>query len=427
MIRKIIGTLSTRIVSSFILMIIVLVNARYLGAAKVGTISLTVLSITIVQLATNFIGGASIVYLLPRHDMFRLLFPSWIWTCIASAGLTWILWFFMLTPQGMSLHVLLLSLLLSFGTSNLMVLMGEERIRAFNIINLLQLAGLFLSLLCFIFILRIREVSSYIWSLYISYTLAYLISLFLIRKGFRKLNFSISKNILKEIFRYGAVLQLGNVFQFFNYRLSYYLVEFFIGRAALGVYTTGVQLSESIWMISKSIHLVQYSRIANVRDDRYAARLTLNLLKVSFVFSLISFIILYAIIVIFFSFIFKPEFSAIKIIILMLSAGILTFSVSVILSPYFAGSGKPAINAWTNATGLVFTLLTSLWFIPHMGLTGAALSASISYTAATLYQLIVFKRVSGFKARDLLIRSEDIKKFKDKVWRNRISGNHFHN
>ena len=78
MIRKIIGTLSTRIMSSFILMIIVLVNARCLGAARVGTISLAVLSITIIQLVTNFAGGASIVYLMPRTRVIMLLVPSYL-------------------------------------------------------------------------------------------------------------------------------------------------------------------------------------------------------------------------------------------------------------------------------------------------------------------------------------------------------------
>ena len=415
MIRKIIGTLSTRIMSSFILMIIVLVNARCLGAARVGTISLAVLSITIIQLVTNFAGGASIVYLMPRTRVIMLLVPSYLWSCITSPALALVLGSFKMIPTGMFTDVILLSLLLSFGTSNLMVLMGEERIRAYNFINLLQVAALLISLLVFLFLFRIREVNSYIWSLYISYSLLFVISLFLIRKRFRDPASPFSTEILKEIFRYGFPLQLGNIFQFFNYRLSYYLIEFFLGRAALGVYTTGVQLSESIWMISKSIHMVQYSRIANERDDRYAARLTLNLLKISLVFTVLSLVVLYAVIVIFFSFIFKPEFAQVKIIMFILSAGILTFSVSIILSPFFAGTGRPAINTRTNAAGLAFTLLTSLWFIPRLGLPGAALSASISYTAATVYQLMVFIKVSGFKGTDFLIRSSEIKKFRGQV------------
>ena len=161
--------------------------------------------------------------------------------------------------------------------------------------------------------------------------------------------------------------------------------------------------------------MVQYSRIANERNDNYAARLTLSLLKISLVLTFLSFIALYAVVAIFFNFIFKPEFIAVKTLMLILSAGILTFSVSIILSPYFAGSGKPSVNTRTNAIGLVFTLLTGFLFIPRLGLPGAALSASISYTAATVYQLMVFIKVSGFKGTDFLIRSSEIKKFRGQV------------
>ncbi len=47
-----------------------------------------------------------------------------------------------------------------------MILMGQERIKAYNIINLLQVISFFLVLLFWLFILQKREVISYIsWSL----------------------------------------------------------------------------------------------------------------------------------------------------------------------------------------------------------------------------------------------------------------------
>jgi len=409
MIRKIIGTLSARIANAFLILLVVLINARFLGAEKVGTISLIILAITIIQLVNSFVGGAALVYLVPRREMVKLFVPSYLWAFLTSLAVAWILGMLNMIPAGFFLHVLILSLILSFGSINLMILMGQEKIKEYNIITLMQILSLFLILLAFLFILSVREISSYIWSLYGSYSLAFILSLFRIRKGLNNFSFTGSKKILKEIFRYGTVMQLGNIFQFFNYRLSYYFIELFLGRASLGVYATGVQLSESIWLIARSIHLVQYSRISNEKDDRYASRLTLNLLKVSIVFTVLCFLMLYGLIVLFFNFIFKPEFIAIKIIMLILSAGILTFSVSIILSPYFSGSGKPHYNTITAAIGLAFTLLTGLLLIPHMGLPGAALSASISYTVATVFQLFMFIRISGIKVSDFILRRSDIK------------------
>jgi len=203
-------------------------------------------------------------------------------------------------------------------------------------------------------------------------------------------------------------MQLGNILQFLNYRLSYYFIEFFLRRAAVGVYSVGVQLSESIWLIAKSIHMVQFTRISNEKDENYAAKLTLNLVKISFILTLCSLIVIMVLLHVFFSLIFKPEFQQVPVIMFTLAAGILTFSISIILSPYFSGMGKPIHNTISAAIGLVFTLVLSLVLIPKMKLPGAALAATVSYIASTLYLFIVFLKMTNLKPADFLLRKDDI-------------------
>jgi O-antigen/teichoic acid export membrane protein len=204
------------------------------------------------------------------------------------------------------------------------------------------------------------------------------------------------------------VMQLGNILQFLNYRLSYYFIEFFLRRAAVGVYSVGVQLSESIWLIAKSIHMVQYTRISNEKNEDYAAKLTLNLVKISFILTLLSLILIMVLLHVFFAVVLKPEFQQVPLIMFTLAAGILTFSISIILSPYFSGMGKPIHNTISAAIGLVFTLVLSLLLIPQMKLPGAALAATVSYSASTLYQFIVFIKMSNLKPADFLLRKNDI-------------------
>lgn len=57
MIRKILGTITTRAVTAALTLVIVLVNSYVLGAEKVGTISLILLAVTLIQLLNNFVGG----------------------------------------------------------------------------------------------------------------------------------------------------------------------------------------------------------------------------------------------------------------------------------------------------------------------------------------------------------------------------------
>lgn len=289
-----------------------------------------------------------------------------------------------------------------------MILVGQERINAFNLINLLQVFSLFTVLLILLLMLNRREVFSYVLSLYVSYILAFAGSLIKIMPQAKWGNLKGLSAILKELFRYGTVMQLGNIFQFFNYRLSYYFIEFFLGRAALGVYSVGVQLSESIWLISRSIHMVQYTRIANEKDIPYATRLTISLAKISFLISLLCLVLLFVLLFAFFSVVFSPAFNDVKVVMLTLSLGILIFSVSIIISPFFSGIGKPHHNTISAAIGLVFTLLCGLVLIPLMGIKGAGIAATISYTMAALYQVIVFIHLSKVKWNDLRISKQEI-------------------
>ena len=55
--------------------------------------------------------------------------------------------------------------------------------------------------------------------------------------------------------KYGILGQTANVFQLINYRLSYYLIDAFAGRASLGVFSAATQISEGLWIFGKSTWL----------------------------------------------------------------------------------------------------------------------------------------------------------------------------
>jgi O-antigen/teichoic acid export membrane protein len=408
MFKNILSTITTRILVALLTLIMVLVNARYLGAEKVGTINLIILAIAILQLVSNLVGGAALVYLVPRAQLMKLFLPSCGWAILISAIGTFLLNTLHLIPTGYAVHFFFLAMLLSLFTVNFMVLMGEERIRAYNIISLFQVVILFAVLMFFFFGLGKREVMVYLYGLYISYSFAFLSSLVLIVPSFKKKEILGSGKIIRELVQLGSLMQVGNILQFFNYRLSYYFIEFFLKRAAVGVYSVGVQLSESIWLIAKSIHMVQYTRISNEKDEKYAAKLTLNLVKISFVLTLISLILIMILLHLFFSLILKPEFQQVPVIMYTLAAGILTFSISIILSPYFSGLGKPIHNTISATIGLLFTIVLCIFLIPRLGLIGAGLAATFSYIAATLYQFIVFIKMTKVKPADFLLRKDDI-------------------
>jgi len=409
MFRKILGTVFTRIVAAALMLAIVVLNARYLGAEKVGVVSLIILAVTIVQLVNNFIGGAALVYLVPRIPLLKLFVPAYLWGGIASLLCTVILYVVEAIPQGFFLHVLILSALHSLFTVNTMILLGKERIRAINVLTILQVASLIAVLLLFFLFPQNREVMVYVYAMYVSYTVMFLGSFFLISGQLQRIELTGMKRVIREILAFGSWAQAANIFQLFNYRLSYYFIEHMIGKAALGVYSTGVQLSEGVWIVPQSISMVQLSRISNEKRMDYAVKVTLAFSKAGVLASLVIVGVLLLLPAGFFVFVFGPEFSEVKPVIISLAVGIIALSFSILLSAFFSGMGKPVHSAMASGIGLLFTIGLSLWLIPVYGIIGAGMAASAAYTAATIYQIILFVVIAKVKVRDFLIRKEEVR------------------
>jgi O-antigen/teichoic acid export membrane protein len=415
MLKKIIGTAGTRIFSALMSFGIIIITSHNLGAKGLGTIGLIMLAITLNQLLSSLIGGPPIVYFIPRLHIPTLYFISCTWAVITSVIGTVILQLFHLIPDGNFWHVLNLSLMLSLASSNTMILLGKERIGIFNAISVLQLLLLISILFYLVKIAGNRTVWSYVLALYISYAVYLLFSFASILKY---LSFSISsdlKSIIKPVFRYGLLVQLASILQLLNYRLSYYLIGYWHGKAAIGKFDVGVKLSEGMWLIGKSLSLVQYTRIVNVHDLEYSRRLTLGFLKATL---LITFVLLLGLLLLpgsIYIIIFGKEFGETRNVIFTLAPGILALSSSIILSSFFSGNGKPQINTIASGIGLVVLLASGFLMIPKMGIIGAGLAASASYISIAIYQWVIFTRNQKFQFRALIPGKKDAIFIRDEI------------
>lgn len=409
MIKKILGTAIVRFFNAGIAFLIVIINSQYLGAENLGTISLIILGITIILQLNNFIGGGALIYLIPRLDNFKLFLTSYLWAFFSTMIGTYILFVFQLIPIEYTYHIMFLSLLLSLLSINFNVLLGKENIKQYNIISFIQFFLIIISLSFFIFILRKHEVISYVYALYIAYFISYIISIISIRNYIKFSNINNLYQIFKQILKYGYIIQIANIVQLLNYRLSYYIIELFLGRKPLGIYTVGVQLSEGMWLISKSVSLVQYTRVSNAKDPEYSKMLTLNLLKFTFILTAFITTIVLLLPKEVFMFVFGNEFEQVGMLILSLSIGIVSLSTAMIFSAFFTGIGKPKINMIGSIIGLVFTLVLGLLLIPEYGLIGAGITASVAYFFTAFYQFIIFIIYSKIRLKEFMIRIQDFK------------------
>lgn len=415
MLKNILGTASSRILNALMSFGIVIITTNNLGAKGTGAIAIIMLAISLNQLFSSLLGGHSLVYFISRVHLPTLYFISCSWALISSLIGTILLQFFNLIPEQHALHVLFLSVLLSLASSNTMILLGKERIGVYNVISVLQLVVLGATLLFEVKIAGHKTLSAYILSLYFSFGIYFLMGFFSVLKH---LSFSVTKDLkglLKKIFHYVFMLQLASIIQLLNYRLSYYIVENYFGKAAVGRYDVGVKLSEGMWLVSKSLAMVQFVRIANMSDLDYSRLLTLKFLKSTILVTLCMLITLLLLPGKLYTFIFGPEFGETRYVVFALAPGILAVAMSMILSSFFSGNGKPHVNTVASAIGLVTLLVAGFSLIPAFGIVGAGIAASVAYCNTLIYQLIVFSRHYKFHRYELIPRKDDIYFIRDEV------------
>lgn len=407
MIANVVHTFGSRIGIALISFTILSLNAHYLGAAGLGTIGLIVLGITIVQLATNLING-SIIYYCSRLRKGNLIILAYVWSIFSVAFLALIDQLFGLFDKEYALHIYLLSFLQSVVSIHLYIHLGVEKIKAHNRYSLLQSILTVLGLLAFFLLFKNIEVISFIYSLYIAYGLVALLSGVPLRKYYGDFSFAEIWSDFKKALRYGFFIQTANTFQLLNYRLSYFILDAYAGRAALGQYTASIQLSEALLIPGRSIATVQYARISGRNSDSYAQRITFLFMKLSFLITLLGTVFLLLLPSSFYQFILGGEFSQVKLLIFCMGLGLIALSAEIILSHYFSGTGRQEVNSISAAIGLTATIAGCFLLIPDYGAVGAALTTAISYLSMFFFLFVMMNFQKGVSGLEFIPNRNDL-------------------
>ncbi|MDR1182583.1 MAG: oligosaccharide flippase family protein [Bacteroidales bacterium] len=416
MFEKIIGTLGTRIICTILTLVIMIINSNSFGSGGVGTIGLFVLNITILQIITSFVGGPSLVYMLPRHNNFQLIFLSYAFSLLTTILGTVVLYALKLVPMEYVWHLFFSSLFLAFFYINSLFLLSQENLKLYNAAAVLQIVSHLAVLIILIFACKVNNVTAYMYAYGVSYVLSFLVSLYFMAKKIHYEGFKEMFRLFARMFRYGFLIQIANLSQLLNYRLSYYVIKYLSGVPALGLFDMGTKLSEAIWILPKSISTVQYTRISNCNNDKvYAKRITLSFLKLTFIFAMIAVIFLFCIPAHWLGWIFGNEFVESKRIIYALGGGIIVLSCNIILSHYFSGFGYYKINTIASSIGLIVT--GGLCFTLFMGVKIThypdiifmmGLITSLSYCSSFIYTFIHFARDTHLKLYELRINRQDV-------------------
>ena len=426
MVDKVLGTFFTRLLSTILMIVVVIVNTNVFGAGGTGTIALVVLGLTILQVCANFVGGGTLVYLVPRKNILQLWLLSFLWACVANVAGLCVLRALDLFPPEYTWWLLAMTFVFTVYNINVSVIQGKENIRLFNLLQVTQALLLVAVLVIMLLVMKTRSIELYLFSYIFSYLVVAIVSSVYVVKQFDVPSLKGMFLLLKEMLKLGFWTQIANLTQLLTYRLNYYLIDHFVGRKPLGVFELGTRISEAVWIFPKSICLVQYARIANQPDLEYTKNLTLGFLKIVMVFALVAVAVLALIPAQLLALIFGPDFAVSKSVIFSLLPGIVFLSCNTILAHYFSGYGKYWVNAVGSAIGLAVTAAVGIPLIPRAmaygtvcALQTAGWITSCAYFATLVWSASVFVKRTHATLHDFLITRTDWQIFvqicKDKI------------
>ena len=410
-------TALTRMLSRIFGLLATVLLARSLGPDGNGHYTLAFLLASTTIALTNFGLSTTTVYYVARGEYSReqilghLFFFNTLVTSIAML-VGWIIalyfrkWLFPQTPP----HYLLLGIFIIPGMFTYKffqsALLGLQRFDLYNfgqvfwgIIHLLLLAFAMFPLKA--------KVPGAILAEALSWALGAALLFYWTKAVVPKWSFRFNLNLVKEMVLYGFHSYLGNLLAFFNYRTDLFLVNYFLGPAAVGIYSVAVGLAERLWLISQTASTVLLPRVSASTDPdwrrRFTPLITRTVLIMVLPAALLIGILARPLVALLYSDTFLGAVRPLQILLI----GIVTFSLSRVLAQDIAGRGEPLLNTYTSALALVVNVILNLLLIPLWGIQGAAWASAASYTTLLVSKLVIYRRLSGNPWKEVLWSKRD--------------------
>ncbi len=386
MFKNIVYSLITKGSVGLINFLILIISSRYLGVSSRGEISIFILNISIIQIINEVYTGYNLVHFIPKFNLKKIVVHGLFYTFIFCSLSNLMIVFLNKQVLGYEWLAYLVSLLVLINTFNCVLILGKEKIRVFNWMNFIQPFLLLLGLTIGIFIFKSFTFAAYIYPLFISFSLATIMSAIQVFKFFVQKDIN-STYYLKPILINGMIFQSSTLLYIFCNRYSYYLLA---NSASVGLYASASSLTEAVLIISNAISPLLLARVANSGNTKTSIQLTLSLAKFATILSGLLILTIALIPVSFFVFVLGEGFIGIKHLMMLYSPAILMISFFLIMSNYFIAIGKQKIVLVSYGFGFIASLILAPLLISRYGTNGAAYSALISYSIITLSLSLAF-------------------------------------
>ncbi|MDD5529614.1 MAG: oligosaccharide flippase family protein [bacterium] len=403
MYRKLIRDSSAILVSQIVSFITSLamgvVIARVLGPEGKGTLKLlTLVPMMIAGFATMGIDVANVYFIgKKKYDIQSIVSNSiFIALCIS---LIILLIYPLLIPKFFSLLKVdvayWLKLVTYFfiplyllGTYFSSFLVGLQKIIIRSVIDIIRAVLLLVLIIVFLFLLHFNG----LYSVVIINILIVFLTVCLSGLSLRNIiNFKpiYNREVFKTTTSYGVKAYVGSIAHYFNIRLDFFFVAFFLSPKEVGFYSVAVSMAELIWYVPVAISTVLVPAIAGSSKETSKILAYNTFRKMLIPFIIMSLILLcsgkFLI-----RFLYGAQFLPAFMPLVLLLPGVFLMAASGPFEDYIAGRGKIEYNSLTAIYSFAVTIVLDILLIPKLGISGAAIASSCAYSITTLISIYYY-------------------------------------
>ncbi len=203
-----------------------------------------------------------------------------------------------------------------------------------------------------------------------------------------------SRGLLGRMLGFGLRADLGNAMHLVGFRLDLFLVNVFVGTAALGVYAVACKLAELLLVLPYAVALVVMprgvlGRRAGVGDE------TCVLFSWTLVVSTATALGMAVVGAPLVRLLFSDQFAGAYQPLLLLLPGVVAFGATNVLMNDVVGRGRPGAVSIVAVVGLLASVVLDLWLVPAHGVAGAAVASTVVYVVDSVLAVVLYLRVSG--------------------------------
>ena len=208
-----------------------------------------------------------------------------------------------------------------------------------------------------------------------------------------------SRAVFKRTLEVGRRGAISFILIFLLFRANIWLIKFILGAETLATYRVAINFADMMQRLPNVAGVVLLAKVVRGQDED--GRLSLPVARGILAFSTASALAL-LLLGPFFIDLFFPKYPEAYIPLVWMLPGLIFAGFGSVFNTKLAGQGFPPVTMWAPGIALCLNIPLNLWLIPSMGLRGAALTTSITFTLWGLIVSSYYLRQAGLGWRDFL-------------------------